>query len=377
LRVAALYDVHGNLPALDAVLAEVPEDALIVVGGDVVAGPFPSETLERLRGIGERVRWLRGNADRELTPGEEGRAPPEHLAWVRARLSEEQVAFLFGLPPTLTLDVDGVGRVLFCHATPQNDEDVFTQITPAERIAEWFAGVEADVVVCGHTHMQFDRTIGNLRVVNAGSVGWPYEDVDGAYWAWLGPDVEHKRTPYGRDLGDYIEEWPTLSRREATELFERLYVSERVAVGRVGKSHGLAGAFVVEEASDDPERFVVGATLLAAGRPVEVVESKRAGGRPVIRVDQRLERGTILEVPREALGATAENEYLVADLLGLTVVEEGGRELGRVTAVEPYEANDVLELDSGLALPMVEECIREVDVERGRIVVAPRFADPG
>ena len=377
MRVAALYDVHGNLPALDAVLAEVPEDALIVVGGDVVAGPFPSETLERLRGIGERVRWLRGNADRELTPGEEGRAPPEHLAWVRARLSEEQVAFLFGLPPTLTLDVDGVGRVLFCHATPQNDEDVFTQITPAERIAEWFAGVEADVVVCGHTHMQFDRTIGNLRVVNAGSVGWPYEDVDGAYWAWLGPDVEHKRTPYGRDLGDYIEEWPTLSRREATELFERLYVSERVAVGRVGKSHGLAGAFVVEEASDDPERFVVGATLLAAGRPVEVVESKRAGGRPVIRVDQRLERGTILEVPREALGATAENEYLVADLLGLTVVEEGGRELGRVTAVEPYEANDVLELDSGLALPMVEECIREVDVERGRIVVAPRFADPG
>jgi putative phosphoesterase len=220
VRVAALYDIHGNLPALDAVLAEIPVDAVILVGGDTVSGPFPSQTLERLRGLDRDVLWLRGNADRELTLGEEDRAPPEHLAWVRARLTEEQITFLYDLPPTLTLDVDGLGLVLFCHATPRNDVDVFTSITPAERVAPQFADVDAGVVVCGHTHIQFDRTISGIRVVNAGSVGWPYEDADGAYWALLGPDVEHKRTSYERDLGDYVEEWPTLRRDEATQLFE-------------------------------------------------------------------------------------------------------------------------------------------------------------
>jgi predicted phosphodiesterase len=219
-RVAALYDVHGNLPALEAVLADLPDDVAIVLGGDIVAGPFPSETLERLRRLGKRVHWLRGNADRELMPGEEDRAPPEHLAWVQARLTDEQIAFLYGLPPTLGLDIDGLGRVLFCHATPRNDMDVFTAITPEGQAAPHFAGVDADVVVCGHTHIRFDRTISGVRVVNAGSVGWPYEDVDGAYWALLGPGVEHRRTEYVRDLGDYIEKWPTLSRDEATELFE-------------------------------------------------------------------------------------------------------------------------------------------------------------
>jgi predicted phosphodiesterase len=221
VRVAALYDIHGNLPALDAVLAEIPDDAAIVVGGDIVAGPFPSVTLERLRGLGERVKWIRGNADRELTRGEEDRAPPKHLAWVRARLSDDQIAYLHALPPTLTLDVEGLGRVLFCHATPRNDVDVFTSITPAERVARHFGNLDAVVVVCGHTHMQFDRMIGATRVVNAGSVGWPYEDKDGAYWLSLGPGIEHKRTEYARDLGDYMEEWPALRRDEATELFER------------------------------------------------------------------------------------------------------------------------------------------------------------
>jgi 16S rRNA processing protein RimM len=225
--------------------------------------------------------------------------------------------------------------------------------------------------------MQFDRTIGGRRVINAGSVGWPYEDTDDAYWLLLGPGVEHKRTPYERDLGDYIEEWPSLSRREATELFERLYVSERVAVGKVGKSHGLDGAFIVEDASEEPERFAVGAELIVAGQPARVVESKRSGGRAVIRLDRRVDRGARIEIPRDALGPTREGEYYVFQLVGLEVVEEDGRGLGRVTSVEPYEANDVLELDSGLSLPMVEECIREVDLEGGRIVVAPGFADPG
>jgi 16S rRNA processing protein RimM len=376
-RVAALYDVHGNLPALEAVLKGLPDDASIVVGGDTVAGPFPSETLERLRGLGDRVQWLRGNADRELAPAEEKDAPPEHLAWVRARLTEEQIAFLQGLPPRLTLEVGGVGRVLFCHATPRNDVDVFTEVTPEDRIAPYFADVDADVVVCGHTHMQFDRTIAGVRVVNAGSVGWPYEDSDGAYWALIGPDVEHRRTTYERDLGDYIEEWPTLSRAEATELFERLYQSERIPVGKVGKSHGLDGAFVVENASEDPLRFAVGAELLVDGEPARVVASRHARGRPVVKLDRSAARGAALEVPRESLAPPSEGEFYVFQLVGLDVEEEGGRGLGRVADVTPGITTDVLELDSGLSLPMIEDCVREVDLEHRRILVAPGYADPG
>jgi putative phosphoesterase len=189
MSVATLYDVHGNLRALEAVLREIPDDATIVVGGDVVAvGPEPSETLERLRALGDRVRWLRGNTDRELTPGEPGPAPPGLFDETRAALTEEQIAFLHGLPPTVQID-----RVLYCHATPRNDLDIFTERTPEERIAPLFADVDADVIVCGHTHMQFDRTIAGKRVINSGSVGAPYEDEPGAYWTL---DLEHRRTEY-------------------------------------------------------------------------------------------------------------------------------------------------------------------------------------
>ena len=222
MRVAALYDVHGNLAALEAVLAEVPEDAPILVGGDVAVGPFPSETLERLRALGDRVRWIRGNGDRELTHGEVGLAPEQTIRWVRSRLSEEQIRFLHGLPTTLSLEVDAIGRILFCHATPANDVDVFTAITPEERVAPQFAGVDADLVVCGHTHVQFDRTIAGLRVVNAGSVGMPYEDAPGAYWVLLGPDVEWRRSEFEPDLGEWPEDWPSASRDEATRHFETL-----------------------------------------------------------------------------------------------------------------------------------------------------------
>ena len=220
MRVAALYDVHGNLPAVDAVLAEVPDDAAIVVGGDVAAGPFPSETLERLRVLGDRVHWLRGNADRELTPGEAGNAPPHLMEWIRARLSAEQIAFLFELPPTVTLDVDGIGRVLFCHATPHNDMDVFTAVTPEARVAPVFAGVDASLVVCGHTHMQFDRTIAGVRVVNAGSVGMSYEDEPGARWALLGPAVEHRRTAFRPARNDWPDDGPQPSRADVLAFLE-------------------------------------------------------------------------------------------------------------------------------------------------------------
>jgi predicted phosphodiesterase len=196
VRVAALDDVHGNLPALEAVLAEVPGDAAIVLGGDIAAGPFPAETLERLRGLGDRVHWLRGNADRELTAGEQGFAPAELLEWVRARLTAEQIAFLHALPQLLELDVDGLGRVLFCHASARNDLDVFLEDTPEEHVAPLFADIEPSAVVCGHTHLQFDRVVDGRRIVNAGSVGMTYEEKPGAYWALLGPDVELRRTEY-------------------------------------------------------------------------------------------------------------------------------------------------------------------------------------
>jgi 16S rRNA processing protein RimM len=151
-------------------------------------------------------------------------------------------------------------------------------------------------------------------------------------------------------------------------------VAERVTVGTVGRPHGLNGAFAVEGASEAAGRFAEGATLYVDGEPATVVESKAARGRPVIRLDRPVARGARLQVPREALAPSPPGSYYVADLVGAVVEEAGGPELGRVADVVPGVANDVLELDSGLALPMVEACVREVDLERGRIVVAPGFA---
>ena len=151
--------------------------------------------------------------------------------------------------------------------------------------------------------------------------------------------------------------------------------TDTVVVGRVGKSHGLDGSFVVEDASETREHFAVGAKLVVGGSEAEVVASKLARGRPVIKLDRAVARGTELRVPRDALAPTAEGEYYVFELGGLRVEEEDGREVGRVVDVAPGVANDVLELDSGLALPMVEDCIRAVDREGGRIIVAPGFSD--
>ena len=148
-------------------------------------------------------------------------------------------------------------------------------------------------------------------------------------------------------------------------------------VGRVGKPHGLDGSFFVEGASEHDERFAVGAQLFVDGEPATVEASKRARNRPVIRLDRRPERGATLAVPSSELPPPQAGSYYVFQLIGAEVVEEGGRPLGRVTDVAPGVANDVLELDSGLTLPLVEECVREVDVEGGRIVVATGFADGG
>jgi len=154
-------------------------------------------------------------------------------------------------------------------------------------------------------------------------------------------------------------------------------MDERVAIGRVGRPHGLTGAFVVEEASSAPERFAVDTVVLAGGQPARVVESKRAGGRVVVRLDRPVERGTVLEIARVDLPPPEDDSYYVADLAGLEVVEEGGGVLGRVIDVAPGVANDVIELDSGVALPFVAACVREVDLDARRIVVAPGFSEGG
>jgi 16S rRNA processing protein RimM len=154
-------------------------------------------------------------------------------------------------------------------------------------------------------------------------------------------------------------------------------VAERVAVGRVGRPHGLDGSFFVEDASEDSARFAVGESLWLGGEELRIVASKRAGGRPVIRLERRVERGATLEVPRDSLPPPEPDSYYVFQLVGLEVAEEGGAVLGRVADIAPGVANDVLELDSGLALPLVEACVQEVDLEAGRIHVARGFSSPG
>lgn len=151
-------------------------------------------------------------------------------------------------------------------------------------------------------------------------------------------------------------------------------MSARVSIGRVGKPHGLDGAFYVEQPSNDERWWKVGARFLAGGRLVEVVGARRAQGRPVIKVEPAVERGTRLEVERDALPPTEDDEYYAFQLVGLDVVEEGGRLLGKVTAVTQGVANDVLEVGEVL-LPMVEDCVRSIDLDERRIVVARGFAD--
>ena len=196
MRVAALYDVHGNLPALESVLAEVAAERVgtIVCGGDVVGGPFPAEVLDRLARV-PGVRFVRGNADREVLDGTDGYGVDREVE--RERIGRERLALVRSWPLTTELDVEGLGRVLFCHAVPSSDDPIFTRITPDEDVIELVGRTDANVLVVGHTHVQFDRVLPTgLRVVNAGSVGMPYEGRRGAFWALLGPEVELRRTEY-------------------------------------------------------------------------------------------------------------------------------------------------------------------------------------
>jgi predicted phosphodiesterase len=238
MKVAALYDVHGNLPALEAVMSDLrlADADVIVSGGDLVMGPLPAECLDLLEADG-RVRFLTGNGDREACELDEDGDLVETARWCSERLGPERLARVERWPSTVDLEVPGLGTVLFCHATPTSDLPILTAATPAEDVARELGDVAADVVVCGHTHVQYDRRVGRTRIVNAGSVGMPYEGSPDARWAVLGTDgVEHLSTSYdavsaldalSRTGFPLVEQWlePVLLGRitaaEATDEFER------------------------------------------------------------------------------------------------------------------------------------------------------------
>jgi len=208
MRIAAIYDIHGNVPALEAVLAEIRRERVdgIVVGGDVVPGPMPIDTIDCLLATGIPTQFIQGNGDRETLAwrrGEESSSIPEpyreSMRWVARELRPEDEKLLAGWPSTLRQNITGSGDVFFCHATPANDTDIFTKLTPDDEVARIFGNVDAPIAVCGHTHMQFDRRCGSTRIVNAGSVGMPF-GAPGAYWLLLGPEIQLRHTPY--DLAD-------------------------------------------------------------------------------------------------------------------------------------------------------------------------------
>lgn len=251
MRVAALYDVHGNLPALEAVLADAMQARvdLLLIGGDVVAGPLPLATLEALAAVSLPVRMVRGNADRELAGGSAAGAPVDPF-WAElrracaAQLGDDGVARLGSLPTTISLDIDGLGPTLFCHGSPRSDEEIVTRITPPGRLRPMLAGVAERTVVLGHTHVQWDRTVDGVRIVNPGSVGMPYEDTPGARWAIVGPGVELRTTPYDVELAagrlragglPGVEEWieafllHPAGAEEATAHFERAATASPIA----------------------------------------------------------------------------------------------------------------------------------------------------
>lgn len=204
LHVAAIYDIHGNLPALEAVLDEVAAARVdaIVVGGDVLPGPMPKECLDRLFDLGLPTYFIHGNGESaalQVLRGEIPEKVPEAfrpaVQWSAEQLPDEYRHAIARWPLTFRLSIDGLGEVLFCHATSRNDTELITRLSPDERLREVFPGFKNIVAVCGHTHMQFDRTVDSLRVVNAGSVGMPFGE-PGAHWLLLGPDVQLKRTSY-------------------------------------------------------------------------------------------------------------------------------------------------------------------------------------
>jgi predicted phosphodiesterase len=201
VRVAAIADVHGNAMALEAVLAELEREQpdLIVSCGDLTWGSLPRESVALLEPWGDRVLYVRGNSERELQ--ERTMLDSEVARWEFERHDDPVLQdYVRSVRPQVAVEIDGLGPTLFCHGSPRSDEECVTVATPAERVEEFMAGVQAACIVTAHTHMQYDRRVGETRLLNPGSVGLPYELEPGnAYWALLGPDVELRRTPYDLD----------------------------------------------------------------------------------------------------------------------------------------------------------------------------------
>jgi putative phosphoesterase len=204
VRVAALYDIHSNLPAFEAVLLAVKalDVDLILIGGDIVPGPMPRETLDRLMALDQPLRCIRGNTDREVVAAFDGQdlsylpaSVQEITRWTAHQLDRTHRDFLANLPPTAVIDIQTLGPILFCHAAPQNDTTIITKVTPAEYVRPLLTNVAQSLIVCGHTHMPFVRQVGSKRLVNAGSVGMHY-GAPGADWALLGPAVQLMHISY-------------------------------------------------------------------------------------------------------------------------------------------------------------------------------------
>jgi predicted phosphodiesterase len=201
-RVALLGDVHGNAPALEAVLAELDREQVdaVVSGGDLTWGPFPRETLELVRARPEPWLFVRGNSERmllEIARGETEATPAGSWVWARHRPEDLDVLATFA--ETVVLDIEGVGRVRVCHGSPRSDEEIVTERTPPERLRALLEGVPEHVVVTHHVHVRYDRLAEGVRFLSPGSVGLPYEGERGACWALLGPELEHRRTSFDVD----------------------------------------------------------------------------------------------------------------------------------------------------------------------------------
>ena len=204
MRIAALYDIHGNLPALEAVLADVRAAGVdrIVIGGDLLPGPMPRECMDLVLALEIPTDFIIGNGDRETMAAKHGNMSSlvpasfhETMEWTAAQLNSADEEQIHAWPLTRRQHIVGLGDVLFCHATPRNDTEIFTSATSDEKLRPLLDPLGVQVAVCGHVHMQFDRMVGSTRVMNAGSVGMPF-DAPGAYWLLLDSRPELRRTEY-------------------------------------------------------------------------------------------------------------------------------------------------------------------------------------
>ena len=205
MRVAALYDIHGNMPALESVLADVRTEAVdaIVIGGDIVPGPMPREVIDAVRALDVPVHCIKGNCEVAVLAARSNEPMSanlpeqarEAMRWTAREIDDADAQWFASWPMTLRFEMPGIGPTLFCHGTPQSEVEIFLRTTPEERLRSRFDDLGVNLVVCGHTHMQFDRMVGGLRVVNAGSVGMPF-GTTGADWLMLGPGIDLRKTNY-------------------------------------------------------------------------------------------------------------------------------------------------------------------------------------